>query len=199
MKKIKTVFRIDRDKKLATPDIMEDAAWVLNGEGIATIKFDGTAARVHSNRLYKRYDRRPEKPFAKRLKRDPNFVLSKDMFKTAPHGFEPCEALPDTKTGHWPGWLPVGDGPEDRWFREAWQSKDFIDGTYELVGPKVQANRYDLDHHELWRHGSLTVDIERSFEAIHDWLKTHYHEGLVFHHPDGRMAKIRRKDFQLDW
>jgi hypothetical protein len=55
---------------------------------------------------------------------------------------------PDPKTGHWPGWLPVGDGPDDKYHREAFGSgeygpKDFQhgmtwnDGTYELVGPKV--------------------------------------------------------------
>lgn len=199
MKKMKTVFRIDRDKRLATSEVMDEAAWVLAGEGVATIKFDGTAAMVRDSKLYKRYDRRPEKRFLRRLKRDPNFTLETDMFKAAPDGFEACEVLPDHKTGHWPGWLPVGQGPEDRWFREAWGAGKLTDGTYELVGPKIQNNKYNLDRHELWQHGCKYVEVDRSFEAISEWLASNVHEGLVFHHPDGRMAKIRRKDFQLDW
>ena len=193
------MFRIDRNTKIATSDIMDQATWVLMGEGVATIKFDGTAALVREGSLWKRYDRRPEKRFLRQLKSDPAFQITPDMFKPAPPQFEACESTPDEKTGHWPGWVPVGDGPEDRWFREAWRHEEFQPGTYELVGPKVQNNRYQLERHELWRHGSKTVELERTFEAIKAWLELNPHEGLVFHHPDGRMAKIRRKDFQLDW
>ena len=199
MKKIKTVFRIDRNTKQATSEIVDESAWVLNGEGVATVKIDGTAACVHAGRLYKRYDRRPEKRFLIQLKTDKSFRLTSDMFKPAPEGFEPCEPVPDSQTGHWPGWLPVGDGPEDVWFREAWNTGIYEPGTYELVGPKVQSNKYCLDKHELWRHGAITVDVSRTYDAIRGWLQMNHHEGLVFHHPDGRMAKIRRKDFQMTW
>ena len=199
MKKIKTVFRIERDAKMVTRDVLAGQEWVLAGEGIATIKFDGTAAMVEDGHLFKRYDRKLEKRFAKKRRGDASFTVNVDMFKAAPVGFRPTEAEPDLKTGHWPGWLPVSDGPEDRWFNEAWATGDFANGTYELVGPKVQGNLYGLTQHELWRHGSKTVDIERTFDAIKDWLEANKAEGLVFHHPDGRMAKIRRKDFQMAW
>jgi hypothetical protein len=88
--------------------------------------------------------------------------------------------------------------PATKWHRQAFDA-DLPDGTYELVGPKVQSNRYGLDTHQLWRHGSVIVEVERTREALIEWLATHDEEGLVFHHPDGSMAKIRRKDFGLRW
>lgn len=35
--------------------------------------------------------------------------------------------------------------------------------------------------------------------SLLDWLTSHEEEGLVFHHPDGRLAKLRRKDFGIKW
>jgi hypothetical protein len=63
----------------------------------------------------------------------------------------------------------------------------------------VQRGRYGLERHELWRHGRDVVEVTRTREAILEWLTRHDHEGLVFHHPDGRTAKVRRKDFGLKW
>lgn len=201
MQKIKTVFVVDRNNdSLATPRAMEDSAWVLNGEGVATIKFDGTSCLIHQGRLYRRMDRKLEKRFARQKGRD-DFVMTPAMFKEAPSEWMACEPAPDLKTGHWPGWMPVSeDDPQDRWHREAWQAAAALkDGTYELVGPKIQANRYGLEGHELWRHGTAVVEVPRDFEGLRDWITRHHQEGLVFHHPDGRMAKLRRKDFGLAW
>ena len=38
-----------------------------------------------------------------------------------------------------------------------------------------------------------------TFDGLHRWLCAHPVEGLVFHHPDGRMAKIKRRDYGLSW
>lgn len=176
MKKIKTVFVVDREAHRATDEVQ--TPWVLAGEGVATIKHDGTSAMIEDGRLFRRFDAKHG--------------------KTPPVGFQPCEEAPDEITGHFPGWIPVGDGPEDRWFREAFR-EGLEDGTYELVGPKVQKNRYGLESHELWRHGKDVVEVERTREGIMAWLASHDGEGLVFHHPNGQMAKARRKDFGLEW
>jgi len=35
------------------------------------------------------------------------------------------------------GWVPVGDGSDDQWHREAWEEAGglrTLDGTYELIG-----------------------------------------------------------------
>jgi hypothetical protein len=102
MKKIKTVFLIDREVHCATEVVLE--GWVLEGEGLATIKFDGTSTMVKDELLFKRYDAKGG--------------------KTPPEGFVPAEAAPDIHTGHWPGWIKVSDtDPADRWHREAFSPK----------------------------------------------------------------------------
>ncbi len=176
MKKMKAVFVIDRTAHLATDVVQEQ--WVMDGEGVATIKYDGTSCRIKDGVLYRRYDAKKG--------------------KTPPEGWEPCEPAPDPATGHWPGWFPVGDDPSGKWHREAFDAT-LPDGTYELVGPKIQGDRYKLERHELWRHGADVVEVERTREALVDWLTRHEQEGLVFHHSDGRMAKLRRKDFGIEW
>jgi hypothetical protein len=178
MKKIKTVFVIDRELRRATENVQ--APWVLNGEGVATIKFDGTSCLVENGRLFKRFDAKNG--------------------KTPPAGFIPAEVAADPVTGHWPGWVAVSeDAPEDKWHCEAYAAGTFEDGTYELVGPKVQKNRYGKTSHGLIKHGSVVVEVERTFAGLIRWLEDNAHEGLVFHHEDGRMAKLRRKDFGIKW
>jgi len=38
-------------------------------------------------------------------------------------------------------------------------------------------------------------DVPRTFDGIRGFLETMDIEGLVFHHPDGRMAKIKKRDY----
>ncbi len=178
MRKIISLFQRNYETdRLVRDEVIPGAEWVLAGEGIATRKFDGTCSRVREGRLYKRYDAQSGKP--------------------PPDGFEPAQE-PDPVTGHWPGWLAVGDGPEDRWFREALAaaSGTLPDGTYELCGPKVQGNPDGYQTHTLVRHGSeVLADAPRSFEGLKAFLEARSIEGIVWHHPDGRMVKIKRKDF----
>lgn len=202
MKKMKTVFVIDRENgSVATPEVVADSAWVLSGEGVATIKRDGTSSMVRNGQLFKRIDRKLTKAYGFKFRSNPGMVLEDFMFKSANEGWEACEPAPDKKTGHWPGWLPVDPAdPANTWHIEALSlAPGLEDGTYELVGPKVQNNKYGLDRHLLMKHGAEVVEVERSFEGIKAWLEANDVEGLVFHHPDGRMAKIRRKDFKLPW
>jgi hypothetical protein len=192
MKKIISLFQRNYDgDRLVRNEITPGAEWVVAGEGVATRKYDGTCCMVRGGKLFKRYD-------AKRG-------------KTPPPGFEPSQD-PDPVTGHWPGWVPVGDGPEDRWHREAmtvgpcWEGSDITgrrllqlpDGTYELVGSKVQGNPEGLSHHVLIPHGATKYpDCPRDFDGLKEWLSGSYIEGIVWHHPDGRMVKIKKKDFGL--
>jgi hypothetical protein len=74
------------------------------------------------------------------------------------------------------------------------------DGTWELVGPHFQANPYGLEKDELWAHGCPFDDpVPRSFAEIREFLQAHAVEGIVWHHPDGRMVKIKAKDFGIPW
>ena len=182
MKKIPSLFMRNYDgDRLVRDEVVPGCEWVLRGEGVATRKFDGTCCLVRGGKLYKRYD----------VKKG----------RTPPSNFEPAQE-PDATTGHWPGWVPVGDGPEDAYHREAMSMWDLepnpsdFDGTYELIGPKIQGNPDGADMHSLVKHGAEPVGgFPRTFDEIKLAFQTFPGEGVVWHHPDGRMCKIKRKDF----
>lgn len=175
MKKIISLFQRNYDgDRLVRNEVVPGAEWVLHGEGIATQKYDGTCCMIRGGKLFKRFDAKKG--------------------KTPPESFEAAQE-PDPVTGHWPGWMPVGDGPEDRWHREAVDSS-LEDGTYELCGPKVQGNPEGFGKHTLIPHGAIKYPgAPREFFGLKEWLRHAEIEGLVFHHPDGRMVKIKAKDF----
>jgi len=191
MKKIPSLFeRAYEGDHLVFDEVVPGSEWVLADEGVPTEKFDGTACMVEGGVLYKRRDR-------KRVRGGPEY-------RAAPEDWFPAQA-PDPVSGHWPGWLPVGDGPEDKYHREAFSLGGFQDATYELVGPKVQGNPYSIDSHRLWLHGAVlhgwaTRNSPRNFDSLREWMLDYpLVEGIVWHHPDGRMVKIKRRDFGLPW
>jgi hypothetical protein len=182
MKKIISLFQRNYDgDRLVRNEVVPGAEWVIAGEGVATRKWDGTCCLVRDGKLFKRYE---VKAGGK-----------------APANFEAASEV-DPVTGKQQGWVPVGDGPEDRWHREAFARDNAFatvqGGTYELCGPHVQGNpeRWDVD--VLCQHGVLVVDdVPRDFDGIREYLRTHDIEGIVWHHDDGRMVKIKAKDFGL--
>lgn len=179
MQKIISLFQRNYEgDRLVRDEVVPGAEWVTTGEGVATAKWDGTACMVRSGVLYKRYDAKNG--------------------KIPPSNFEPAQE-PDPVTGHWPGWVPVGDGPEDRWFRDTPMPTE--DGTYELIGPKVQGNPYGLERHEFRRHGDVSLDgVPRDYGGLKRYFgSTEKIEGIVWHHPDGRLVKIKKRDFGYKW
>lgn len=180
MKKIPTYFERDwnGDRSHVLPHVHAGCEWVAAGEGRATIKIDGSCCMLRDGKLYKRRELRQG---------DVNPVDFESV------GF-------DEETGKTVGWVPVGDGPEDKWHREAFARlvHPLEDGTYELVGPKVQGNVEDRPQHELLWHGHMeTEDAPRDFDGLRQWMTGLNIEGLVWHHPDGRMAKLKLRDFGL--
>ena len=179
MQKIISLFKRNYDgDRLVRDELVEGAEWVANGEGIATRKFDGTCCRLKEGVLYKRYDAKNG--------------------KTPPAGFEPAQE-PDPITGHWPGWIAVSTlNPADRWHIEAYTNlQTIIDGTYELCGPKVQGNPENFQSHVLVVHGKEILNAPRTFDAIREFFRAQNIEGIVWHHPDGRMIKVKARDFGL--
>jgi len=95
----------------------------------------------------------------------------------------------------------------------------------ECIGPKINGNPYNLDEHiwipfETYGQNHLMYKCwgkyPKTFESIREWFRElmplynlrihgkteeneteHFVEGIVFTHPDGRMAKLRRDMF--DW
>jgi hypothetical protein len=209
MKKIKTLFKLDPESHLAIPEVLPGSEWVIAGEGVATEKFNGTCCLIKDGVLYKRYDRKlPDK--LKKACINGSYIPKREDFNPVSPDFIECDDSALEK-GHILGWLPVSeDKPEDQWHREAFATiLDKEDGTYELVGPKVQANPYNLSIHKLWKHGSnMLSDVPRNYDEIKEYFKVtvlelnfksfgRYFEGIVWHHPDGRMVKIRCSDFGL--
>ncbi|MGI0011973.1 MAG: hypothetical protein ACREBU_00805 [Nitrososphaera sp.] len=183
MKKIPTLFRRNYithhvENELASPEL----EWVISGQREATRKWDGTCCMVRDGKLWKRYE----------LKKD----------RVAPLDFEEADAV-DPITGDTVGWVPVDARlPQDVWHREAFSkasaSGGLQDGTYELCGPKIQGNPEFFDSHVLVRHGNaILVLIPRTFDGLKEYLFLHDIEGIVWYHKDGRMAKIKGKDFGL--
>jgi hypothetical protein len=125
VKKIPTLFERDwnGDRSRVVNKVNPACQWVIDGEGIPTRKLDGTCCLVRAGKLYKRRELRAG--------------------EEAPIGF--LQADYEAETGKTFGWVPVGEGPEDRYHREAlsfWTATmiPLWDGTYELVGPKIQGN-----------------------------------------------------------
>lgn len=205
MKKLKTVFVINRETHLATNEINKGAEWIFRGEGLATVKFDGSSCFIKDGKLFKRWNRKLTKKSirAKNLakRKGLEFIVDESMFVSVPDGAIKCNETFDPKTHHWPHWVPVGEGNEDAIHREAFDRLEKVeDGTFEICGPKIRCNPHNLKHHELIKHGSVVVEIEDlSFEGLKAFLEDFNGEGLVFHHPKGEMFKLRCKDFNIDW
>ena len=179
MKKIPTLFERDwaGDKSRVINQVHSGCEWVILGEGDATRKIDGTSCLIREGHIYKRRELRKNDKI--------------------PPLFEQADF--DAETGKKVGWVPCGIGSEDRWHMEAFEAAvaPLADGTYELIGPKVQGNPEKALTHQLVAHSLCETynDAPRTFDGLRDWLENKDIEGLVFHHPDGRMAKIKLRDF----
>lgn len=128
MQKIPTIFERDWDgDRSRVVNIQDpDCDWVFNGEGTPTRKLDGACCMVRDSKLYRRRELKPG--------------------QASPRDFEPVST--DEETGKTMGWVPVGNGPEDKWFVAAFfhanaeasekLGHSLADGTYEAVGPHHQ-------------------------------------------------------------
>lgn len=194
MQKIPTIFkRSESNRAIVIDERNPDCDWVFNGEGTATRKFDGTCCLIRDGKMFKRYEvKKGGKP---------------------PADFEPANEI-DEATGKQQGWVPVGDGPEDQYHRAAilnmqsilpmFLEDPILTGTYELCGPKVQGNPegYSIDmlvsHNPQDRVEDFSSEPPRDFDGLWTFLGMHNIEGIVWHHPDGRMAKIKGRDFGIN-
>jgi hypothetical protein len=183
MEKIPTIFdRGDGFKVMNQP--RKGCEWVFAGEGRATEKIDGTNVRLtiragHVVRVEKR--------------RNPSKIQKQQ--------------------GIIDGWYVDADefGKEDKWIYEAVKGTDvsgWPDGEHsaEAMGPHVQGNPLGLEKN-LCVPFNLEIpsydEVPRTYEGLKAFVSSlqskfspgHLAEGIVFHHPDGRRAKIKRKDF----
>lgn len=184
MRKIPTVFRRDPDDlKHVLPEVNPGCEWVLAGEGVATRKYDGTCVLIDENG--QAWARREVKPG----KRPPENFVAVDH---------------DEVTGKTVGWEPMAQSGfaaivDDILVHETAGAPE--PGTYELCGPKVNGNPEGLPTHALIPHGIDVFDRPDEtrppldYEGLRSWLIAHDYEGIVWHHPAGRMAKLKKRDF----
>lgn len=187
MKKMPTLFeRVYENHRIVDilPNVTPGFEWVLEGEGIATTKFDGACCAIIDGIFYKRFDAKKGRKI--------------------PEGAIPC-CEPDPITGHWSHWVEVNkDNPADKWFVEAFCNTfdnvpDIEDGTYEAIGPHFQGNPYELRFDSLVKHGESVIYVDRTFDAIKSYLLTHPIEGIVFWKDSEPQCKIKKSDFGFEW
>lgn len=210
MQKIPTIYLRDWDGMLGPPGKMVTderdprCDWVFNGEGQATQKLDGTCCMVKDGRLWRRHE--------------VNLDKRTGQLKQIPEGF--VVAATDETTGEFTGWVPVGEGPADQYHRLAFERQaspvndpEYVmpDGTYELIGPHVNGNPEHMGYDYLYAHAGAPwlKDVPTGWAALRDYFLQPFQvgqkmsdhsrdiEGVVWHHPDGRMAKIKGRDFGI--
>lgn len=183
MEKIPTVFKRDERFKVID-EVRDECAWVFEGQGVATEKLDGMNVRltVRAGTLVRIEKRRNPTKAQKGLG-----IIDGWYVDTHP------------------------DEPSDKWVRHAAESTDVTDWpdgehSCEALGPKIQGNTLGLEHY-LCVPFNLKVPayeaVPMTFDGMASFLRSlesryapgHLAEGIVFHNPDGRRAKIKRRDF----
>lgn len=176
---------------VVTPGIDPKYAWVFTDEGVkASDKIDGTniCLRIKGKKIERVFNRMNEK-----------FIFP-----------------PGTTETRWDGACMEGIA---RAIQKEWL-KGWTDGDYygELVGEILNGNPHQLQGHLFvplaylrdkchWRSW-IKNQYPKDFQTIFEWFKELPSlfnqrmklpevkaEGLVFYHPDGRMAKLRRDMF----
>jgi len=197
MKKIPTLLRRDPDNRAKVLDeVTPGCEWVMAGDGRPTRKYDGVCVLIvigrlihlsAGERIITGYVRRNVKPG-----------------KPTPDGFIHVET--DPVTGITFGWEPVHGTGFHRFFEEAVTNHNgaemgpLVDGTYELCGPRINGNPEGLDQHLLFSHDraetvGFALDHPLGFQELREGVALLAPwEGVVWHHDDGRMAKLKRRD-----
>jgi hypothetical protein len=194
MQKIPTIFKRDpNNMRHITRELREDCTWVLDGEGIATRKFDGTCVMFDGEKWWARHTVKPHRKTGELHFPSPFVVVEDDPF-----------------TRKTVGWALAETSPFREWLHEAVVNAEalhkvvdqdyWLVGTYELCGPQVNRNPEHFDRHVLIMHSHADQfeNVPRDYDGLEEWLtegEGKEYEGLVFHHEDGRMAKIKGRDF----
>lgn len=153
--------------------------WVVDGQGFATRKYDGACVMFDGEHWWSRREVKPG--------------------KAAPFNYAVVNF--DEVTGKTMGWEPAEQSAF--WKHLAATIEDIVlpvPGTYEFCGPKVNGNPEGFDKHVLVSHEDAYPlrGAPRTYEELARFLAVlgaQGYEGIVWHHPDGRMAKLKVRDF----
>lgn len=201
MYKIPTLFVRD-DKFKLTPVLKPECAWVAEGAPVVRVteKVDGTNIRLtvrHGQIVRVEKRRNPSKEHQAHGIKDGWYV------DTSPASPEDKHILAAVDTiAQWMGVMDIPDGEH----------------CAEACGPNIQGNPLKLGQPSVYffdrpDHQRMYHDVPRDLPGLRDYLENLYSEigtemvgsvypasrphaeGLVFHHVDGRRAKIKRRDF----
>jgi len=191
MRKIPTIYiRDENDMRYVSRVPNPAASWVFDDPtAVATRKYDGTCVMLDVDGCW--WARREVKPG-----------------KSAPPNFVPCES--DSITGKTMGWEPIEQSGFAKHHQDALDRRleaasirglgPPLDtpGTYELIGPKINGNPERETCHRLIEHARAETmyDVPTDFDGLRSEVQAWPYEGIVWHHPDGRMAKIKKRDFR---
>lgn len=189
MEKIPTIFKRDfNNNGKITRDYDDHVEGFVYEEALPTEKMDGTNVRLTvRNHTLVRLEKR----------RNP------DKIQKAKGILEP--------------WYVDADefDASDKYMWEAARNTDLSaleDGEYsgEALGPSIQGNPLKLDKHTVFLFSVDSIlrnyvftDAPHTYDELKEWLPKQkskfgndcFIEGIVWHHPNGRMAKIKAKDF----
>lgn len=184
MKKMHHLFEAENNRTY-DPKIKTGSEWVAEGEGVITEKLDGTNVRLTVRQgAIVRVERRrnPTKAEKSRGVIDPWYQDARDDDPAAKYILLGAKNTDASR-------LPDGEH------------------TAEALGPKIQGNPYRLEQHVIVPHCEAPVypDMLRTYDNLAAWcgrLQSLFApgreaEGVVFHHPDGRMVKLRARKFWL--
>lgn len=183
MKKIPTIFKRDpNNMSLVLNEENPACLWVFEDKGVARQKLDGTCCMFKDGVFYKRYTVRKN--------------------KKSPNGF--IEADHDKNTGKKFGWIKIDSALKENIYHMEAIDKYCkligipVNGTYELIGEKIQGNPEKITGHSLLSHNDAKIflNVPRDYEELKEWFKGRDIEGLIFSH-NGEYAKIKKKDFGL--
>ena len=187
MRKIPTIF--DRNWKTDRKVNDKVAVDFAFEEAIATEKLDGMNIRLtlRQGTVVRVEKRRNPSKAQKRLHITEPWYLDADPFDSA-----------------------------DKWIFDAVKNTDFShepDGEWsaEALGKNIQGNPLNLENNQVfifslpsWREKIIFHDVPHDFEGLKEFLASQNSkigidapiEGIVWHHPNGQMVKIKRKDFK---
>lgn len=194
MRKIPTVFARTEDRRyVVTDQVTPGCEWVFDPHQAhlvtATRKLDGVCVFFRNGNWWTR----------RQVKSG----------QATPPSFVRVDFDPVTETAT--GWEPAIQSAYAKHIKDAIDS-DFVitadsrdperTDTFELVGPKVNGNPDHFEHHTLFSHHSPMLHLRPDqwrpggetsllmvLARLHGW------EGIVWHHQDGRMAKLKVRDY----
>lgn len=188
-------YKNNRELYTVTDEIKPEYEWVFNNKNVEAIeKLDGENVAIYINEKGKI-----------------NSIYTREGTEIKPFGFKNRSYIVQgVLESYKRGWL---DNMEHTQLHYG-----------ELIGPSVKQNPYDLDKH-MWvpfEYLRKKISYEswgeypQDFESISNWFKNGlkplfylrihnipfheepknaYVEGIIFNHPDGRKAKLRRNMF----